>query len=101
MKRAKYVDLEKELAAWIDSDRAEGNSVSQEDIKNHALAIWADKYQLLYPGKSLTIFKIFNLKSNNFLNSNHFQSINLIKNFNTQISTSQHLMDGWYLYEAS
>ena len=87
MKRAKYVDLEKELSAWIDSDRAEGNSVSQEDIKNHAMAIWADKYQLLYPGKSLTIL-------NNFLNSNHFQSINLIKNFNTQISPSLHLMAG-------
>ena len=86
MKRAKYVDLEKELSAWIDSDRAEGNSVSQDDIKNHAME--------KYPGKSLTIFKIVNLKSNNFLNSNHFQSINLIKNFNTQISPSLHLMAG-------
>jgi hypothetical protein len=45
IQKAKFVDLEKELALWIDNDRKLGNSVSGDDIRNKALEIFNVKYK--------------------------------------------------------
>ena len=45
LQQAKFVDLEAELASWMDMDKNGGHGVSMEDIKSQALKIFKEKYE--------------------------------------------------------